>query len=78
MRSGSKWPMIGPRPCDYACASVDPVFTSPSYDIRISTTTRRTNLSVFPVLILMPMSTQFSFAYTCACAYAYPLMKTRL
>ena len=75
MRSGLKWPMIGPRPCDYACASVDPVFTSQNYDISISTTTGRTNLSLFPVLILMPMSTQFSFAYTCACAYAYPLMK---
>ena len=33
MRSGSKWPMIGPRPCAY----VDPVFTSQSYDISIST-----------------------------------------
>ena len=28
MRSGSKWPMTGPRPCAYACAYVDPVFTS--------------------------------------------------
>ena len=25
--------MIGPRPCAYACAYVDPVFTSQSYDI---------------------------------------------
>ena len=57
MRSGSKWPMIGPRPC--ACAYVDPVFTSQNYDI--STSTRRTNLSVF--LVLMLMSTQFSRAY---------------
>ena len=78
MRSGSKWPMIGPRPCAYACASVDSVFTSQSCDISISTTTGRKNLSVFLVLILMPMSTQFSLAYTCACAYAYLLMKTRL
>ena len=30
MRSGSKWPMIGPRPC--ARAYVDPVFTSQNYD----------------------------------------------
>ena len=52
MRSGSKWPMIGPRPCVYACAYVDPVFTSESYDIIISTRTRRTNLSVFLVLML--------------------------
>ena len=55
MGSGSKWPMIGPRPCDYACASVDPVFISQSYDISISTTTGRTNLSVF----------------SCAHSYAY-------
>ena len=59
MRSGSKWPMTGPRPCAYACAYVDPVFThSQSYDI--STSTRRTSLSVF--LVLMLMSTQFSLA----------------
>ena len=59
------------------CAYVDPVFTSPGYDISISTSTRRTNLSVFPVLMLM--STQFSLAYTCAYAYAYAyaLVKTR-
>ena len=44
--------MIGPRPCAYACAYVDPVFTSQSYDIGISTSTRRTNLSVFLALIL--------------------------
>ena len=53
MRSGSKWPMIGPRPCVYACVYVDPVFTSESYDIIISTRTRRTNLSVFLVLMLL-------------------------
>ena len=59
MRSGSKWPMTGPRPCAYACAYVDSVFThSQSYDI--STSTRRTSLSVF--LVLMLMSTQFSLA----------------
>ena len=63
--------MIGPRPCAYACAYVDPVFTSQSYDIiiSISTSIRRTNLSAF--LLLMLMLTQFSLAYTCACAYAY-------
>ena len=72
MRSGSKWPTIGPWPCAY----VDPVFTSQSYDI--STSTRRKNLSVWHVLMLM--STQFSLAYTCACvfAYAYALVKIRL
>ena len=71
--------IIGPRPCAYACAYVDPVFTSQSYDISISTTTRRTNLSVFLVLMLMLMSTQFSLAYTCACAYAntYALSENR-
>ena len=55
----------------------DPVFThSQSYDISIST--RRTYLSVFLVLMLTLMSTQFSLAYTCACAYAYALVKIRL
>ena len=63
--------MIGPRPRAYACAYVDPVFTSQNYDIIISKSTRRTNLSVFLVLMLMLMSTQFSLAYTCACAYSY-------
>ena len=61
--------MIGPRPCASACAYVDPVFTSQSYDISISTSVRRKNLSAF--LPLMLMLTQFSLAYTCACAYAY-------
>ena len=61
--------MIGQRACTYASAYLDPVFTSQSYDISTNTSTRRTILSVFLVLILMP--TQFSLAYTCACAYAY-------
>ena len=61
--------MIGARPCVYACAYVDPVFISQSYDIGISICTRRTNLSVFLVLMLKLMSTQFSLAYTCAYAY---------
>ena len=76
MRSGSKSPMIGPRPCAYAFAYapvetsfVDPVFTSQSYDISLNKSTRRTNLSVFLVLMLMLMSTQFSLAYTCAWDY---------
>ena len=55
MRSGSKWPMIGPRPCAYACVYVDSVFTRQNYDISRSTT--RTNLLVFLVLMLMLMST---------------------
>ena len=42
--------MIGPRPCAYACAYVDPVFSSQSYGISISTSTRRMNWSVFLVL----------------------------
>ena len=66
--------MIGPRPCAYAFAYVDPVFTRQSYDIS------KTNMSVF--LVLKHMSPQFSLAYTCACAYAYAyayaLVKTRL
>ena len=62
--------MIGPRPCVYACAYVDPVFTSQAK--------RKTNLSVFLVLTLMLMLRQFSLAYTCACAYGYALVKTRL
>ena len=81
MRSGSKRPMIGPRPCAYACVYRDPVFTSRSYDIIISTRIRRTNLSVF--LVLMLMSTQpSSLGYRCASASAsacaYALVKTRL
>ena len=35
----------------------------------LTTSTRRMNLSVF--LVLMLMSTHFPLAYTCACAYAY-------
>ena len=66
--------MIGPQPCGYACAYVDPILTSQSYGISIST--RRTNMSVF--LVLMFMSRVFSLAYTCACAYAYALVKIRL
>ena len=81
MRSGSKSPMIGPQPCAYyACAYVEPVFTSQNYGISISISTRTTNLSVFLALIVMP--TQFSLAYTCVCAcaydYAYALVKTSL
>ena len=77
--------MIGPQPCAYACASVDPVSTSQSYDVSKNTSPRRANLSVFlalMLLVLMLMSTQFSLAYTraCACAhdYVYALVKTSL
>ena len=66
--------MIGPQPCAHACAYVDPVFTSRSYDISMST--RRINLSIFLMLMFTLMSSQFSLAYTCACAYAYALVKT--
>ena len=38
--------MIGPRPSAYACAYVDPVFTSQSYNISMSTSTSA-NLSGF-------------------------------
>ena len=61
--------MIGPQPCAYARVYRNPVFTSQSYDIIISTSTRRTNLSVFLVLML---------GYRCASACAYALVKTRL
>ena len=60
----------------YACAYVDPVLTSQSYDISIGT--RRMNMSVLLLVMLMLMSPVFSLAYTCACAYAYALTKTRL
>ena len=47
-------------------AYVDLVYTSQSYEISISMTTRRANLSVFLVLILMLMSPQFSpGVFTC-------------
>jgi len=69
MRSGSKWPMIGPRPC--ASAYADPVFTSQSYDISISARTRRTKLSVFLVLMLKLMCScvdpVFTCLHTCLC-----------
>ena len=66
--------------CAYACAYADHVFISQSYDISISTPTRRTNLSLFLVVMLVLISTQFSLAYTCACAYtySYALVKTGL
>ena len=67
--------MIGPLPCAYAYAYVDPVFTSQSYDISIITSTR-TNLFVYTVLMLM--STQSSLAYASAYAYACALVKNRL
>ena len=62
----------------YACAYVDPVFSSQSYDISIRISTRWTNLSVFLVFMLMLMSTQFSLTYIRASAFAYALVKTRL
>ena len=69
--------MIGLRPCTYACAYVDPVLTSQSYDISINT--RRTNMPVFLVLMLAYVAAGVLLAYTCACAYAYAyaLVKTR-
>ena len=42
--------------CAYVCAYVDPNFISQSYDTSISTTTRRTNLSVF-------LSSGYAYAY---------------
>ena len=45
--------MIGARPCAYALASVDRVFTGQRYDTSISTSTRRTNISAFLCLRLL-------------------------
>ena len=39
--------MIGPRPCAYACAYVDPVFTSQNHDIIKHKCKKNTNLPVF-------------------------------
>ena len=47
--------MIGPRTCAYGRPYVDPAFTSQSYDIIISISTRRTNLSICLVVMLMVM-----------------------
>ena len=65
--------MIGPRPCAYACAYVNPVFTSQSYDLSIKHKNKKNNLVRFLVLMLMLMSTQFSLAYTCDYAYVDPV-----
>ena len=46
-RSGTKWPMIGPQPCAYACAYVNPVFTSQSYDLSIKHKNKKNNLVCF-------------------------------
>ena len=51
--------------CSYACAHVDPVLTSQSYHMSQRISTRRMNMSVLPVLMLMLMSPVFSLAYTC-------------
>ena len=68
MRSGSKWSMIGPWPCAYAYGYVDLVFTSQSYDISISTTTNRTNLSIFLVFMLMlNVDPVFTCIHMCLC-----------
>ena len=69
--------MIGPRPCAYPCAYVDPVFTSQSYKISISTSTKN-ELVPFSCAYAYAYVDQFSLAYTCAYAYAYALVKTRL
>ena len=52
MRSWSKWPMIGPRPCAHPCTYVDPVLTSQSYDISISTSTNNELVPFFVCLCL--------------------------
>ena len=69
--------MIGPRPCAYPCAYVDPVFTSQGYDISISTSTKNELVRFSCAYAYVD---QFSLAYTCAYAhaYAYVLVKTRL
>ena len=70
--------MIGPRPCAFPCAYVDPVFTSQSYD-SISTSTKNELVRfscahayayVDPVFTCLHICDyayvdQFSLAYTC-------------
>ena len=47
--------MIGPRPRSYACACVDPVLTSESYDISVSISTRRTDIVLLVVMLMSPV-----------------------
>ena len=70
MRSRSKWPMIGPRPCAYACAYVDLDLTSRSYNISVSTSTRRTNLSVFScAYVYAYVAGVFTCLHMCLCLW---------
>ena len=71
MRSGSKWLTIGPRPWAYACAYVDPAFTRQSYDMGISTSTRRTielvRFSCAYAYALIYVDAVFTWLYMCFC-----------
>ena len=51
--------MIGPRPCAYAYANANPIFTSQSYDLSIKHKNKENNL------------VRFFWAY--ACAYVDPV-----
>ena len=73
MSSGSKCPKIGPGLCAYACAYVDPVLTSQSYDISIGTKHVRSSSGYAYAYVA-----GVSLAYTSAGAYAYALVQTRL
>ena len=70
--------MIGPRPCAYPCAYVDPVLTSQSYDISISTSTNN-ELVRFSCAYAYAYVDLVSLGYTCDYAYTYALVvKIRL
>ena len=59
--------MIGPRPCAYARSYVDPVFCSQSYDISISTSARRTNLSCAFIYAYAYVDPVFTCLHICLC-----------
>ena len=56
--------MIGPWPCAHACVYVHPVFTSQSYDISISTSTRRMVCFSFAYAYVDPV---FTCLHMCLC-----------
>ena len=77
--------MIGPglrSTRSYACAYVDPVFTSQRYDISISISTREERTCPFFLVLTAYTYVDPVFAglltHDCACTYAYALVKTRL
>ena len=68
IRSGSKWPMIGSRPCAYSCAYVDPVFRSQTYDLSIKHKNKKNDLVRFLVLMLNAfVDPVFTCLHMCLC-----------